>query len=199
MVQSNWSQAANLLVPGLPRASQIMRRQRTAIDGFAEGPAVPNSGTWAQVAQSSLPGSIPQSAVAATAPVAAPVTRPVEINPFWQGGDYGGRTIGDGNTPQDWYYTDIGEGSGDDFVQGEWERFLSDEGFGGFDRRSMWARSLFSRAMAGYEAAKQSNPEIRFRQYLGSLRGYLNDAWAGLTGNQRGVGVPTQTKSILWG
>ena len=223
----NWADNATLLVPGLPRANRRLTALARK-PGFGSSaqmlmppvdPRTSGMTTWTQAAANqqltkqatSTPTSSFATAAApviaaAAGPVAVPNSTPATDNPFWRDKNgYGGRDItdtdGDGNNDEgkDWYNTDIGEGEGDDFVQGEWERFLTHEGFGGFDRRSNWARALFGRAMNGYEAAKQSNPELTFRRYLGTLQGYLENAWAGLTNNERGVGIPTQSKTIYMG
>ena len=117
-------------------------------------------------------------------------------NPFWSGGSYGGFNPITG-LPQDWYDTPLSQQA--DLPYGEFERFLSNQGFGGFDNRSQWARSMYNRSSSGYDAAQLSNPDLTYRDYLNTLTGQLDDAWASLTPDQRGISTPGQTRWVRWG
>lgn len=117
-------------------------------------------------------------------------------NPFWVGGSYGGFNPITG-MPQDWYDTPLSIGQ--DLPYGEYERFLTDNGFGGFTNRDQWGRSMYNRASSGYQAAQLSNPDLIFRDYLDTLNGAMDSAWASLTPEQRGIQTPGQTRWVRWG
>lgn len=120
-------------------------------------------------------------------------------NPFWRPGNwYGGTNVITG-APQDWYNTEYSR-LDSTLNRGEYERFLTEQGFGGFDRTSTLARRLEGRADTGYQAAQLSNPDLSYRDYLNTLEGgWLNDAIAQMSAAARGDNTPGQTRRILWG
>ena len=71
---------------------------------------------------------------------------------------------------------------------GEYERFLTDQGYGGFNRRDLFARSQAGRANAGFQAATLTNPFLTYRDYLNQNLGpgFFDSVWRGLTPSQRG-------------
>jgi hypothetical protein len=70
----------------------------------------------------------------------------------------------------------------------EFEAFLTNQGFGGFGRQDQFARSLSSRANAGFKAATLNNPFLTERDYLNQNlgSGFIDNIWAGLSPEQRG-------------
>jgi len=120
-------------------------------------------------------------------------------NTFWNPNSwYGGTNPSTGN-PQDWYNTPLVR---DDLSQelpyGEYERFLTDSGFAGFDRMGEWGRQNYNRTKSGYDAAQLSNPNLSYRDYLQTLPNF-NDLYASLSGAARGDNTPGQTRRIMWG
>ena len=120
-------------------------------------------------------------------------------NPFGQQGNwYGGTNVVTGD-PQDYYNTPLSMQN--DAPYGEYERWLTAQGYGGFDRQSEWGRGMFSRARSGYEAAELSNNALTFRDYLNQHlgTGALDNAYAALSARARGDNTPGQTRRIMWG
>lgn len=118
---------------------------------------------------------------------------------FWSPGTWGGTNPTTGAS-QSWYDTPLVR---DDLSQelpyGEFERFLTNAGFGGIgDRRSEWGRSLYNRTRSGYDAAQLDNPNLNYRDYLQTLPNF-DDLYASLSGAARGDSTPGQTRRILWG
>ena len=89
-----------------------------------------------------------------------------------------------------------------DIPQGVYTDYLSQQGFGGMDRRNMWAKSQYGNSQSGYQAALTRNPTLSYRDYLTQQMPQLNNIWAGLTPGQRGES-PTQfigpNRMIGWG
>jgi hypothetical protein len=122
---------------------------------------------------------------------------PSYTNPFYNPGSiYGGFNPITGNS-QDWYNTPLVQMQ--DLPYGDYERFLTQQGFGGFTNRDQFGRSQYNRAASGYQAAQQSNPDLMFRDYLSSLGSGLDDAYASLSPEQRGQSMPGQTRWVRWG
>jgi hypothetical protein len=91
-------------------------------------------------------------------------------NPFYDWLNYYGGTNPLTGAPQNWYDTPTSKiDVGQTLPQGEYERFLSKAGFGGFDRQAQFARSLYDRTQSGYAAAKLNNPNLFYRDYLNTL------------------------------
>lgn len=104
-------------------------------------------------------------------------------NPYYQGSSaaYGNPTGSLYQTPfvRD-YLSPVTPGA-------EYEKFLTDQGYGGFDRRSQFGRGQYGRAQSGYKAALLSNPFLSERDYLGGLgSGFFNDIWGTLAPSQHG-------------
>ena len=90
-----------------------------------------------------------------------------------------------------------------DIPQGTYTDFLSQNGFGGMDRRNQWARSQYGQTQSGYQAAVTRNPNLSYRDYLSQqFPTGLNEMWAGLTPGQRGEQQGNffgPTRLIRWG
>jgi hypothetical protein len=118
---------------------------------------------------------------------------------YWNPGSWYGGTNPSTGAPQDWYNTPLVR---DDLSQelpyGEFERFLSNQGFDGFGRNAEWARSQYNRTRSGYDAAQLSNPNLSYRDFLATLPS-MQDAYASLSAQARGDNTPGQTRRILWG
>lgn len=120
-------------------------------------------------------------------------------NPFYNPqSQYGGA--------QDWQSTPfVKEYLDPQIPQGVYTGFLANNGLGGFDRQSTWARGLYGQTQTGYQAALRQNPNLSYADYLsqqfGGSGGFSN-IWAGLSPDQRGES-PTrwlpQTRLIAWG
>lgn len=87
--------------------------------------------------------------------------------------------------------------------RGVYTDFLSQNGFGGMDRRNMWARNQYGQTQEGYQAAITRNPNLSYRNYLATqFPQGMQNMWAGLTPGQRGE-QPSQfvgpTRIIPWG
>ena len=99
-------------------------------------------------------------------------------NPFYKPTSMYGST-------QNWYDTPIVRQSSS-FDQ-EYEKYLTDQGFGGLNQKGDFARSLADRAKAGFGAAQLNNPALTNRQYLADLGSdFLERARAAATPVQRG-------------
>ena len=125
-------------------------------------------------------------------------------NPFLgTNNGYGGRAPGKdgkkGTTPQNWFDTPWGQEYGEDNPEAEYTNFLGAQGAGGQDRFGNWARSLYGQMRNAYSAAVQRNPELTWRRYLKTIDGSLQNLYASQTPDQKGIGIPTQTKTILMG
>ena len=69
----------------------------------------------------------------------------------------------------------------------EFEKFLTDQGYGGFDRRSTFGRSQYGRTQSGYKGALLNNPLLSERDYYSGLgSGFFDSIWNALTPSQRG-------------
>jgi hypothetical protein len=123
-------------------------------------------------------------------------------NPFWRPENrYGGSNPTTGKS-QDWYNTPEVRDDPDNpnAPYGEWERFVTEQGFGGTTNRDQWGRSLYNRASSGFDAAQLTNPGLTWRKYLNTLEGgWLDNLYAGLTPQQRGLFAPGQTRVIRSG
>lgn|SRR3990167_10611634 len=72
--------------------------------------------------------------------------------------------------------------------QGEYETFLTGQGYGGFGRQAQFGRSLYGRSQSGHQGALMQNPTMSYRDYLNKHLGpgFIDNIWAGLTPQQRG-------------
>ncbi len=81
----------------------------------------------------------------------------------------------------------------------EYEKYLTDQGFGGLNRRGDFGRSLVDRAKSGYAAAQLNNPALTNRQYLNGLGGdFLAKARAAATPQQRGEQYGIMAPRARW-
>lgn len=123
-------------------------------------------------------------------------------NPFWRPRNhYGGRDPITGDR-QDYYDTPLVRDDPDNPSApfGEWERFITEQGFGGTGNRSTLARNLYNRARSGFDAAQLSNPGVTWRRYLNTLEGdWIQNLVAGFSPQQRGSFQPGQTRVIRSG
>ena len=118
-------------------------------------------------------------------PVTTPSTPPEPIptadqmsNPFYKPTSTYGST-------QNWYDTPIVKQSAG--FDAEYEKYLTDQGFGGLNRKGDFGRSLVDRAKSGFASAQLNNPALTNRQYLAGLGGdFLAKARAAATPQQRG-------------
>lgn len=101
---------------------------------------------------------------------------------------------------QNWYDTPFVKTEVDPINQGGvFTAWLGQQGLGGFDRQSMFGKSLQSRYNSGYEGAQLNNPGLTFRDYLsGQGSGQINDIWAGLTPGQRGENPSMFAPKARW-
>jgi hypothetical protein len=81
---------------------------------------------------------------------------------------------------------------------GTWERFLSRNGMGGFDRQADFGRAMYDRARAGFQAAQVNNGNLRFEDYV---KRYLNgdmlrNAYLSLDPDARGADGATRASVI---
>jgi hypothetical protein len=77
-----------------------------------------------------------------------------------------------------------------DVPQGEFMAYLSNNGLGGFDRKSQFGQSLYGKTQSGYQAAILNNPGLSYRDYLNTHLGgnAFGDAYNAATPEQRGEG-----------
>lgn len=122
-------------------------------------------------------------------------------NPWWRPPNwYGGTNPWTGDS-QDWYDTPtVRDDLSETMPYGEFERFLTEQGFGGNSRRDMTARNQYNRSQSGYEAAQLTNPNLSYRDYLNTMEGgWLNEVLASMTPQMRGDQMPGQTRVIRRG
>jgi uncharacterized protein YraI len=88
---------------------------------------------------------------------------------------------------QNWYDTPLVKQNTNNF-DAEWERTVSNSGFGGNNRLGNIARSFVDRAKSGYTAATMNNPNLNARTYLNDSLGpnFLRDQIAKMTPTQKG-------------
>jgi hypothetical protein len=71
--------------------------------------------------------------------------------------------------------------------QARYEKWITDQGYGGNTRKSDIARGLYERANAGFAAATGNNPNLDFGDYLGTLGpSFLQREMADMTPDQMG-------------
>lgn len=87
---------------------------------------------------------------------------------------------------QNWYQTPIVSQSQD--FDSEWEKMVTDQGFGGFGTKANIARGLIDRAKSGFGAATMNDPNLTARGYIDNKLGpnFLRSAMAQMTPIQRG-------------
>jgi uncharacterized protein YraI len=127
-----------------------------------------------------------------TPPTTPPVTPPPNIphtpnnpntpagsNPFYSpGSTYGSH--------QNWWDTPLITQSQD--FGTEYEKFITDSGYGGLNQKGNFARNLIDRARSGFTAATANNPNLTARNYLNTSLGskFLDTVRAGMTPTQKG-------------
>ena len=144
-----------------------------------------------------LSGITPYSSGDGGGPVTTPSTPPEPIptpnqqsNPFYKPTSMYGST-------QNWYDTPIVKQSAG--FDAEYEKYLTDQGFGGLNRKGDFARSLSDRAKSGYASAQLNNPALTNRQYLQGLGGdFLAKAQAAATPQQRGEQYGIMAPRARW-
>ena len=87
---------------------------------------------------------------------------------------------------QNWYDTPLVKQSQD--FDAEWEKTISDQGYGGINTKGNVARNLIDRAKSGFNAATMNNPNLDTRTYINQSLGpnFLRNAMAAMTPIQRG-------------
>ena len=111
-------------------------------------------------------------------------------NPFYKPTSMYGST-------QNWYDTPIVKQSAG--FDAEYEKYLTDQGFGGLNRKGDFGRSLVDRAKSGYAAAQLNNPALTNRQYLAGLgNDFLAKARAAATPQQRGEQYGIMAPRARW-
>ena len=122
-----------------------------------------------------------------TPPTAPP---PPSSNPFYNPGSMYGST-------QNWYDTPIVKQSAG--FDAEYEKYLTDQGFGGLNRKGDFARSLVDRAKSGFASAQLNNPALTNREYLNGLgNDFLAKAQAAATPSQRGEQYGLMAPRARW-
>jgi uncharacterized protein YraI len=138
-----------------------------------------------------LKGITPYSAGTGTDTGTPPtLPAPPSSNPFYTPGSTYGST-------QNWYDTPIVKQSAG--FDAEYEKYLTDQGFGGLNRKGDFARSLADRAKAGFASAQLNNPALTNRQYLQGLGSdFLAKARAAATPQQRGEQYGIMVPRARW-
>ena len=119
-----------------------------------------------------------------TTPPATPAPAPVPhtpggSNPFYSSGStYGSH--------QNWYDTPLVKQAPN--FDAEWEKLVTDSGFGGMGRTGNVARNLIDRAKSGFGAATMNNPGLDPRSYINNTLGpnFLRNSMNAMTPGQRG-------------
>jgi uncharacterized protein YraI len=121
----------------------------------------------------------PTTPATPTTPTTAPTPSfNQQSNPFYKPTSQYGST-------QNWYDTPIVKQSAG--FDAEFEKYITDQGFGGLNQKGNFARSLADRAKSGYASAQLNNPALTNRQYLADLgSNFLAKARATATPQQRG-------------
>ena len=125
-----------------------------------------------------------------TTPTPTPTTPPKSSNPFYDPSSQYGST-------QNWYDTPIVKQSAG--FDAEYEKYLTDQGFGGLNQKGDFARSLIDRAKSGFASAQLNNPALTNRQYLQGLGSkFLANARAAATPTQRNEQWSTMAPRARW-
>jgi uncharacterized protein YraI len=82
----------------------------------------------------------------------------------------------------------------------EYEKYITDNGFGGYNQKGNFARNLADRAKSGLAAAQMNNPNLTARDYLSTTLGskFLANARAAATPGQRGENTMTASPRARW-
>jgi hypothetical protein len=72
--------------------------------------------------------------------------------------------------------------------QGTYFGYLTNQGLGGFDRKSQFGQGLYGRSRTGYDAAQRNHPGLTYRDYLDQHLGpnAIANAYTDATPDQRG-------------
>lgn len=112
-----------------------------------------------------------------TQPSTMPITN-VGQNPFYN-------PNATDSTGKNWYDTPLVKQSAG--FDAEYEKFITDRGYGGLNDKGDFARSLADRAKSGFASAQLNNPALTNREYLAGLgTDFLDRARAAATPQQRG-------------
>ena len=121
-------------------------------------------------------------------------------SPFFTKGALYGSKVNNDSTP--YVRTDLDPQN----PQGVYTSFLAQNGFGGTDRQSNYAKNQYSNTLAGYQAALRTNPGLSYREYLMTQLGAhgegLGQAFLNATPNQRGEQPSlwsSNARTIAWG
>lgn len=118
---------------------------------------------------------------------------------LYQPGTYGGiyGAPGGNNAYQD---SPFGQQYLEDNPQAAFFRELTRQGFGGLDKRSQAAQSLYSQVLTGFKAASADNPFMRLASgpdaYLPRLS--FSDLLRQMTPQQRGENLPALNVTSRW-
>ncbi len=91
--------------------------------------------------------------------------------------------------------------------QGVYTSFLAQNGYGGTDRQSIFAKNQYAQTLAGYQSALRTNPGLSYRDYIktqfGDRAGGLGQMFLNATPDQRGEQpnnwMNSQARTISWG
>ncbi len=145
-------------------------------------PSTPGTGTPPATPPAAPPAAIPHTPSNPNTPSGS--------NPFYNpGSTYGGS--------QNWYNTPLVSQTQD--FDAEWEKRITDQGFGGTTTKSNIARNLIDRAKSGFNAATMNNPNMTARNYLDTLGpNFVRDRIASMTPGQRGEMHSIYRPSARW-
>lgn len=105
-------------------------------------------------------------------------------NPFFNGGGYGWG----GSGSNAWDTPFVRDYMSHELPSGEYEQFLTKQGYGGFNRNDQIARSMKTRTDTGFQAAQLNNPLLTYRDYLNTHLGadFFGNTINAMTPDQRG-------------
>lgn len=149
---------------------------------------------WASAAYFN-PLTSPPVTTPSTDPIPAPIPHTqAGSNPFYSpGSTYGGT--------QNWYDTPfVTDSMSAQNPQGEYEKWITDQGFGGVNRIGGAARNLYERAQSGFSGASLNNPNLSFRSYLNDMLGpnFLQTQINSMTDQQLGNNTAAYSPRIRW-
>jgi uncharacterized protein YraI len=140
--------------------------------GYVSGEYLKNISPYSSGGSSTPPPPPP-----VTQPATSPITNAGQ-NPFYTPG-------GTDTTGKNWYDTPLVKQSAG--FDAEFEKFLTERGYGGLNDKGDFGRSLVDRAKSGFASAQLDNPALTNREYLAGLGSdFLDRARAAATPQQRG-------------
>lgn len=118
---------------------------------------------------------------------------------LYQPGSYGG-LYGAPGTNTAFETTPFGQSYLEDTPEAAFFRKAQGAGYGGLDRRSQLAQSLYGKAQLGYKAALADNPFMGWQAGEGNYLDRLSfeDLLRQMTPQQRGEGLPNFQQSSKW-